>query len=150
MFEIGITDLQGTERLAGKLADLLRAGDCVIFSGPLGAGKTRFVQAICQAWGVTQDVTSPTFPILNMYRADNFSVLHIDAYRIESIKEFRDLGLEEYFDEGVALIEWGEKFAQEFPDRLEIAIDFSGDEGRRFRFHPVGVWTTRIAAGVLI
>jgi tRNA threonylcarbamoyladenosine biosynthesis protein TsaE len=147
--DIVVADLPGTERLAERLAGLLKAGDCVVLSGPLGAGKTQLVQALCRPLGVTQDVTSPTFPILNIYRAAAFSVLHIDAYRLENLKEFRDLGLEEYFDEGVTLIEWGEKFADEFPDRLEIAIDFSGEAGRRFHFNAVGAWSARFDAGAL-
>lgn len=144
MLEIAVQDIQGTEKLAQWLAGRLYPGDCVVLSGPLGAGKTAFVQALGAALGIEEPITSPTFPILNVYRSPDFPLLHIDAYRLGSLQEFRDLGLEEYFDESATLIEWGEKYADEFPDRLEISIAPAGDDQRRFRFNPVGRWIERL------
>lgn len=144
MFEIDVKNLAETETLAGWLAGQLYPGDCVVLSGPLGVGKTALVQALGAALGIEQTITSPTFPILNVYRAPAFPLLHIDAYRLASLAEFRDLGIEEYFDESVTLIEWGEKYADEFPDRLEITVAFAGEQGRRFAFVPVGSWVERI------
>lgn len=145
MFEIAIPDEHATEALAKALAPRLSPGDCLILSGPLGVGKTRFARALAGALGVRADVTSPTFPIANVLQGAAFPVLHLDAYRLETVREFRDLGLEEYFDGAVTLIEWGEAFAEDFPDRLELGFVFDGEgEGRRVRIAPCGAWTSRL------
>lgn len=143
MLEMAIIDEAGFAPPAARLAPRLKPGDCLILSGPLGVGKTSFARALAAALGVDDAVTSPTFPIANIHAGTDFPVLHLDAYRLESVRALRDLGLEEYFEAGVAMIEWGEKFAAEFPHALTIVFAFDG-EGRRLRIAPAGDWAARL------
>lgn len=114
-----------TAEVATALAPLLRAGDALILKGDLAAGKTYFVQALVRALGSVAEVTSPTFTIANFYRTDAGTVLHIDAYRLSGVAEYRDLGLNDYADTSIAAVEWGDKIASEFEDALTVAFDFT-------------------------
>lgn len=123
---------EDTDAIAQALAPLLRAGDVVLLSGDLGAGKTRFAQGLAQALGAHVPASSPTFPIANLLKIDGGELLHIDAYRLESVAEFRDLGLEEEIAEAITVVEWGERIAREFDDWLGVRIDFGeGETARR-------------------
>ncbi|MEM1419904.1 MAG: tRNA (adenosine(37)-N6)-threonylcarbamoyltransferase complex ATPase subunit type 1 TsaE [Pseudomonadota bacterium] len=128
-----------TADVAGRLSQLLRAGDVLLLSGDLGAGKTFFAQAVARGLGVEDAATSPTFPIANILPTPNGALLHIDAYRLGGVAEFRDLGLEDDFDEAVTIIEWGERLSSEFDAYLSLQIDF-GDEStaRELRFGGFG------------
>lgn len=112
----------GTAAVAATLAPHLRVGDVILLKGGLGAGKTTFVKAVASALGSSTVVTSPTFTLAHFYPFDHGTILHIDAYRLSGIPEYRDLGLEEYLDEAVTLIEWGDKVADEFP--CQLVVDF--------------------------
>lgn len=120
-----------TDALARALAPALRQGDVLLLSGDLGAGKTHFTKALAQALGARDEAASPTFPIASFLEIPDGALLHIDAYRLESVAEFRDLGLEEEFDEAIAVIEWGEIVASEFDDYLAIRIAFDGAQTAR-------------------
>ena len=103
---------RATTRLAARLASALRPGDLAVLNGPLGAGKTFLVRAICRALGLPAavPVTSPTFTLVHEFEAE-LSVIHADLYRIKSAREVRELGLEAMRDEGrVLLVEWGEPY----------------------------------------
>lgn len=115
----------GTAAVAALLAPHLRTGDVILLKGELAAGKTTFVKALASALGSRTVVTSPTFTLAHFYPFAQGSILHIDAYRLSSAAEYRDLGLDEYFAESVTLVEWGDKFADEFPDHL--MVDFHSD-----------------------
>lgn len=97
-----------TRALGARFASTLQAGDVVALYGTLGAGKTQFVKGICSAWGIPEKyVHSPTFTLVNEYEGHSFPVYHFDAYRIEQVSEFFELGYEDYFyGEGVCLVEW--------------------------------------------
>jgi tRNA threonylcarbamoyladenosine biosynthesis protein TsaE len=125
-----------TDALARALAAELTPGDVVLMEGALAAGKTHFVKAAVAALEGTDAVTSPTFSIVNVYRTPRASVLHIDAYRLSGPHEFRDLGLEEMIEEGVSLIEWGDRVAADFPQALTIRFELMGgeDDARRLTF----------------
>lgn len=112
-----------TERLARALAPALRPGDVVLLDGDLAAGKTLFVAAAARALGVTDDVTSPTFAIAQFYAGAPAPVLHMDAYRLDDMKAFRDLALDDYFPEAFTFIEWGERVRAAFPVHLGIRFD---------------------------
>ncbi len=125
-----------TDALARALAAELACGDVVLMEGALAAGKTHFVKAAVAALGGADAVTSPTFSIVNVYRTPLASILHIDAYRLSGPPEFRDLGLEEMIEEGVTLIEWGDRVASDFPQALTIRFELTdgADDPRRLTF----------------
>ena len=123
-----------TERLGRALAGLLPEGGVVALAGPLGAGKTRLVQAVASACGVErQDVVSPTFVLVHEYQGRR-PVIHIDAYRVRDDDEFLELGAEEYFGPpNLVLVEWADRVARCLPDeRLEVTISPLSQESRRF------------------
>lgn len=112
-----VSDLDDLAEVASDLASALTAEDdgttarIVLFYGPMGAGKTTLIKALCEALGVEDTVTSPTFALVNEYSTANGEpVFHFDFYRIERIEEVYDLGYEEYFYSGhLCLVEWPEK-----------------------------------------
>src|SRR5678816_993977 len=103
--EISVTcrSREETAVVAGVLAPLLRAGDAILLKGALASGKTAFVQELVAALGSQAEVTSPTFTLAQFYPLPAGTFLHIDAYRLSSIAEFRDLGLEDYVPESCLL-----------------------------------------------
>ena len=132
-FEIFSDGPDRTGLIAAALAPHLRAGDVVLLTGGLAAGKTTLIQALTAALGSADRVTSPTFALVNMYAASPAPVLHVDAYRLSGVHEFRDLGLDEYIEESVTLIEWGEVVADDFPCHLVLELERppgSGDDDR--------------------
>ena len=112
-------DEAATAALGAALAEALPAGSTVALCGTLGAGKTRLIQAIAEAAGVDRrGVVSPTFVLIQEY-AGHRPIYHMDAYRLRSEDEFRQLGPEEYFDgQGLVLVEWA--------DRVRAACPRSG------------------------
>ena len=122
---IETADAESTRALGGRLAVLLRAGDLVMLSGDLGAGKTTLAQGVGAAMGVRGRVSSPTFIIARVHPAlaDGPDLIHVDAYRLSSLEEVDALDLESSMEESVTLVEWGEgKVEALADDRLEIAI----------------------------
>ena len=113
-----------TARVARALAPLLRVGDSILLKGALAGGKTAFVQELVAALGSNAEVTSPTFTIAQFYPMPLGTFLHIDAYRLSSVAEFRDLALEDYVSESITAIEWGDIVAQDFPNALSIDFEF--------------------------
>ncbi len=109
-------------------------GDYTVFAfyGKMGAGKTTFINALCARLGVEDITNSPSFSIINEYRSATTSELiyHFDCYRLESIDEAYDIGVEDYFDSGaVCLIEWPERVDELLPDdtvRVDIVEDEAG------------------------
>lgn len=140
MRSVFVENQEETAVLAANLGALLKPGDVLILNGPLAAGKTFFIQALARSLGSEDYISSPTYTIANIYTVHSGNLLHMDAYRLESIAEFRDLGLEEYFEEAITLIEWGNKVAEDFTDYLIVDISFleGEDEQRQFSFTPVG------------
>jgi len=99
-----------TEALGEALAAELAAGDVIVLSGPLGAGKTRFVSGLARGLNARSRVRSPSFTLLNEYRGDRL-LLHLDLYRVEP-RDVDGLGLEEQIEHGVLVAEWGEKLPE--------------------------------------
>ena len=129
-----------TTQLGAALAELLPDGTVVALCGTLGAGKTRLVQAIAEATGVDRrDVLSPTFVLIQEHHGRR-SIYHIDAYRLRDEDEFLSLGADEYSDtDGLTLIEWADRVENCLPsDRMEIHIEVTGPESRRFEIIPTG------------
>jgi tRNA threonylcarbamoyladenosine biosynthesis protein TsaE len=104
----------------------LRAGDLVVLTGDLGAGKTTFAKGLARGLGVTQPVTSPTFTIVQEYEG-RVPMAHVDVYRLDRIQELHDLGFDELLEGRVTLVEWGETIALVLPgERLEVRIGMDG------------------------
>ena len=124
---------QETQALGERLGARLGGGDVVACIGPLGAGKTCFLQGLARGLGVTTDVTSPTFILVNQYRG-RMPVYHVDAYRTGSLTELVDLGLEEMLHgPGVTIVEWADKLLPLLPARtIMVTITGLGDEPREF------------------
>ncbi len=143
---------RATVRLARKLASTLVAGDLLILTGGLGAGKTFFTRALCRALGVPvrERVTSPTFTLVHEHEG-RLPIRHVDAYRLASVVELRQLGLTEQRAEGALLVvEWGEPYAAELGDdalilRLDVAP--SGERSASWRATgPRGAQLARVIA----
>jgi len=125
-----------TAAVAVALAPLLRSGDSLLLKGPLASGKTAFVQELVAALGSKAEVTSPTFTIAQFYPIPAGTFLHIDAYRLSSVAEFRDLALEDFVAESITAVEWGDIVEQEFSNALSINFEFveNEDNSRRLTF----------------
>ena len=115
-----------TINFASDFAKDLKVGDIIILSGELGSGKTKFTQGILKHFGLENEISSPTFTIVNEYNSRDINIYHFDLYRLSDIDEFYAIGGEEYFDKGICLIEWGELIEDALP--LEyIKIFFNKD-----------------------
>ena len=122
---IETADAESTRALGGRLAVLLRAGDLVMLSGDLGAGKTTLAQGVGAAMGVRGRVSSPTFIIARVHPAlaDGPDLIHVDAYRLSSLEEVDALDLDSSMADSVTLVEWGQDKVEALSaDRLEITI----------------------------
>ena len=106
---------QDTIDFAEKFAKELKVGDIVVLSGELGSGKTKFVQGVLKHFGIEDEISSPTFTIVNEYNADNINIYHFDVYRLEDSDEFYAMGGDEYLSSGICLIEWGEMIEDILP-----------------------------------
>jgi tRNA threonylcarbamoyladenosine biosynthesis protein TsaE len=142
-------DAESMRALGARLARGLRAGDVVVLSGELGAGKTTFAQGLGAGLGVRGDVTSPTFVISRVHPplGDGPGLVHVDAYRLGGVAELDDLDLDTSLDDAVTVVEWGEGIAEGLADdRVEVRIERAvADEAvdddldpRRVRIAPVG------------
>jgi len=122
-----------TEALAGRLAQLLVAGDVVLVSGELGTGKTTFVRGACRALGVTARVTSPTFTIGHRY-AGTPDVSHLDLYRFRGLSPAEWGDLEPYFDAAVVFVEWPEAGSGTLPrERAHVRLEHVSPQRRNVR-----------------
>lgn len=115
--------VEGTERLGAALARALRPGDVVTLSGPLGAGKTRFVSGLVRELVPGARVRSPSFTLVNEY-GGSCPVFHLDLYRLAGEREIEGLGLEEYAERGALVVEWGERLPHAWrADSLELVLE---------------------------
>jgi tRNA threonylcarbamoyladenosine biosynthesis protein TsaE len=123
------TSVEGTRALGRALAAGLRAGDVLVLTGDLGAGKTAFAQGVAAGLGVAERVTSPTFTIVQEYTG-RIPVQHLDLYRLGSVQEVLDLGLDETIEERVTIVEWGDVALEALPaEHLELVISLVPDAG---------------------
>ena len=106
---------------------------CIALDGTLGAGKTHFSQGIANGFGVTEEVTSPTFALMNTYEVDGIYLYHFDLYRMDLVEELETIGFYEYTEETKSVVEWASKFTDELPDTtVWIEISVANDGFRQF------------------
>ena len=118
---------EDTINFAKSIAEKLSSKDIIVLTGELGCGKTKFVEGILSYFGLESEISSPTFTIVNEYDALGFPIYHFDVYRLEDVSEFYEIGGEEYFGNGLCLIEWGELIQEALPDNV-IQIVFEKDD----------------------
>jgi tRNA threonylcarbamoyladenosine biosynthesis protein TsaE len=138
-----LDDEAATGRLGTELAAMLRPGDVVTLSGPLGVGKTALARAVLHALGHEGDVPSPSFAIVQPYEEVDPPVWHVDLFRIEEPGELEELGLDSAGDSAL-IVEWPERAGQAaWPDALRLALDFEQGGGRRLTAMVPAAWQGR-------
>lgn len=145
---INLPDEGATRTLAALFAGLARAGDVIALRGDLGAGKTAFARAFIRSSGaVGEEVPSPTFTLVQIYETDAAPIWHFDLYRLRSPEEAWELGIEEAFAAGIALIEWPDRLGPLLPPhRVEITLEFGeGVQERRALIDGDDGWRARLA-----
>ena len=133
---IKIQDLEHINEAAQQFIENIGDHTVFAFYGKMGAGKTTFIKAICEALGVDDVITSPTFAIVNEYTAEDGPVYHFDFYRIKKLEEVYDMGFEDYFYSGaLCLIEWPELIEEVLPeDAVKVSITENTDGSRTVNF----------------
>lgn len=130
--KIEVNNLAEMHKLGARFGVQLKAGDLLLLSGPLGAGKTALTQGIGQALGI-ENITSPTF-VISRIHPGQIPLVHVDAYRLQgdSTAIFDDLDLESYLPTSITVVEWGEGLANRLADEfLEIQIEFGVNDDQR-------------------
>ncbi|MGY1728462.1 tRNA (adenosine(37)-N6)-threonylcarbamoyltransferase complex ATPase subunit type 1 TsaE [Geodermatophilus sp. SYSU D01062] len=137
---------EDTRALGAELAAVVRPGDLVVLTGPLGAGKTALTQGLGAALGVTEPVTSPTFVIARVHRGGRLPLVHVDAYRLGSVADVDDLDLDASTEESVTVVEWGAGLVERLADEhLEVRLDRRDDDVRTAVLVPHGPgWEARL------
>jgi len=120
-----------TSALGERIAESIRSGDVILLHGDLGAGKTAFVRGLARGLGASaDDVTSPTFTLIQEYRGGKATLYHVDLFRLDA-RDVEDLGLDELTaGEGVVAIEWAERWTDRPADAHEVRIQHAGDDRR--------------------
>ena len=132
MIVIDLPDEAATAAFAARIARLARPGDVIALNGALGAGKTSFARAFIHARGGAGEVPSPTFTLVQVYELEPAAIWHFDGYRLRDPEEAWELGIEDAFRDGIALIEWPERFGPLVPARrLEITLADGAAPGQR-------------------
>lgn len=116
-----------TKTFAKNLASKLNMNEVIVLTGELGSGKTKFVEGFLEYFGLENEISSPTFTIVNEYKKNNINIYHLDVYRLNDSSEFYEIGGEEYFSSGICLIEWGEIIKDTLPNDY-IHITFEKDD----------------------
>ena len=147
-----VSSEEETSDAGADVARQLAAGDVVALIGDLGAGKTRFVKAVAEAWGVSRDdVNSPTFTLIQEYQG-RLPIRHCDTYRLRNAEEFADLGLEELFAlDGIALVEWSDRVEDYLPlDRLDVRMTIESPTGRTIAVSATGMRSRQILSQIFL
>lgn len=117
---------KATINFAKEFAKTLKKDDIIVLDGELGSGKTKFTEGILSFFGLDDEISSPTFTIVNEYKNEKITIYHFDVYRLENTDNFYDIGGEEYFGSGLCIIEWGNIIKPILPPNT-IFINFEKD-----------------------
>lgn len=137
---------EASEALGARLAEVVRPGDAIALSGPLGAGKTSIARGLLAALGLAGEAPSPSFAIVQPYAPPEvrLPVLHVDLYRIENPEEAEELGLDEARADSLLIVEWPERLgAAAWRDALWISLEVSPDGMRRLTAQVPAAWRDR-------
>lgn len=131
---------EDTRAIGNRLGSLLAVGDLICLQGELGAGKTTLVQGVARGWGSQDEVTSPTFVLVNEYRHPNgMRLFHMDAYRLGSEREAADLDVDRLLDQGPLILEWPERVGAALPDgKLRVQLELVAENQRWLRLSAEG------------
>lgn len=143
-----LKSISETEALAAKLAPLLEAGDILLLTGAIGAGKTTFIQFLANNLGVKENVTSPSFVLHSMYVSGRVPLSHVDLYRLNNDAEVESVGFEDYYDTAVTVVEWADRYSLFQPPCLLLDFVYGLNENERvLTITPVGEdWVVRLAS----
>ena len=132
-----------TIKFADEFASKLDRHSIIVLSGDLGSGKTKFTEGVLKHFGLEDEISSPTFTIVNEYDAKDFKIFHFDLYRLADVDEFYAMGGEEYLQNGLCIFEWGEMI-EEILQTHYIKITFSRDgentDLRNLRIEEIDKW----------
>jgi len=150
---VKLLTVDDTRELGARLAGIARAGDLILLTGPLGAGKTALTQGIGTGLAVGEAVTSPTFVISRVHRGGRLPLVHVDAYRLGGRLELDDLDLDASVEDSLTVVEWGEGVAEQLSDAyLEVRLD-RADEASEVRLAELVAhgadWRARLTAAGL-
>lgn len=141
-----LPDAQATARLGGALAALLREGDVLCLSGPLGAGKTTLARGLIASATGEKEAPSPTFALVETYNGGPAPIWHFDLYRLERPEDVYELGLEEALGEAIAIIEWPERIASMIPETALLVRLEAAEGARQAKLIGGGDWPARLAS----
>ena len=121
-----------TEAVGKRLGAVLKPGAVIAYQGDLGAGKTAFTRGVALGLGAKEQVTSPTYTIVNEYLSGKYPLFHFDMYRLASSDDLFDIGWEDYLDRGgICAVEWSENVADAMEDAIVVTIEKLGEDARR-------------------
>ena len=121
-----------TEALGEKLANLLHPGEILAYRGDLGAGKTAFTRGLARGLGCREQVTSPTYTIVNEYLGGRLPLFHFDMYRLRCADDLFDIGWDDYLERGgICAVEWSENVTEAMEDPIAVTIEKLGESSRR-------------------
>lgn len=128
-----LKNLRETELLGEKIAERLKKGTVIALIGELGTGKTAMTKAIAKGLGITENVNSPTFMLVQEYYSGKLPFFHFDVYRVDAIDELDVIDFNEYFySDGICVVEWADLIEKELPDEaIRVFIEYAEEEDSR-------------------
>lgn len=128
-----LKNLRETELLGEKIAERLKKGTVIALIGELGTGKTAMTKAIAKGLGITENVNSPTFMLVQEYYSGKLPFFHFDVYRVDAIDELDVIDFNEYFySDGICVVEWADLIEEELPDEaIRVFIEYAKEEDSR-------------------